>query len=121
MAGVNTLHFDDENFESEVLGSDVPVLVDFWAEWCGPCQMLAPIVDELADQYKGKIKVGKLDTDNAVRTASKYGVQSIPTVIIFDRGQPVERIVGLRPKKEFQALLDARVGATGAAPASSSP
>ena len=114
MAGANTLQFTDENFDTDVLGSDVPVLVDFWAEWCGPCQILAPIIDELANDYKGKIKVGKLDTDTAVRIASKYSVQSIPTVIIFDRGQPVERIVGLRPKKDFQALLDAKTGASGA-------
>lgn len=115
MAGESTLHFTDENFEQDVLGSDVPVLVDFWAEWCGPCQMLAPVIDAIAEQYKGRVKVGKLDTDHAVKTASKYSVQSIPTVIVFDRGQPVERVVGLRTMKDYAAILDAKLGAGGAA------
>ena len=111
MAGANTQQFTDDNFEREVLEASMPVLVDFWAEWCGPCQLLAPIIDELADEYQGKVKVGKLDTDNAVRTASKYGVQSIPTVIVFVSGQPVERVVGLRAKQDFKTILDSKIGA----------
>jgi thioredoxin 1 len=115
MAGANTLQFTDENFDHQVLESNIPVLVDFWAEWCGPCQLLAPIIEELAEEYHGRVKVGKLDTDNAVRTASKYNVQSIPTVIVFVRGQPAERIVGLRPKSDFKTVLDAKIGAASAA------
>jgi thioredoxin 1 len=111
MAGANTKTFDDANFESEVLGSDVPVLVDFWAEWCGPCQLLAPTIDELANEYAGRIKVGKVDVDQAAKTAARFGIQSIPTVVLFESGQPVERLVGARPKKEFKALLDARAAA----------
>ena len=110
MAGPNTLHFTDENFEQEVPGADVPVLVDFWAEWCGPCQMLAPIIDELAEEYKRQGESRQARHRQRQRTASKYSVQSIPTVIIFNHGQPVERIVGLRPKKEFKAALDAKTG-----------
>ncbi|MFO0838246.1 MAG: thioredoxin [Phycisphaerae bacterium] len=111
MAGANVLHFDDSNFETEVLKSSQPVLVDFWATWCGPCQMLAPTIDELAGEYSGKVKVGKLDVDQAARTAAKYGVQSIPTVLVFENGQAVQRIVGAKAKKEYKAILDAKVGA----------
>ncbi len=111
MAGANTRDFNDENFEAEVIESDVPVLVDFWAEWCGPCVMLAPTIDELADEYEGRVKVGKLDVDKSQAIAGKFGVQNIPTVILFDKGEPVERIVGQRAKREFKAVLDACVGA----------
>ncbi|RMF85687.1 MAG: thioredoxin [Planctomycetota bacterium] len=110
MAGPNTLTFDDDNFESEVLKSDVPVLVDFWAEWCGPCQMLAPTIDELATEYAGKIKVGKVDVDAAQQTAMKYGIQNIPTVVLFDKGEPVERIVGARQKRDYQQVIEAKTG-----------
>lgn len=111
MAGPHTLKFDDNNFESEVLKSSVPVLVDFWAEWCGPCQMLTPTVDELATEYKDRIKVGKLNIDEAPRTASQYGVQSIPTIVYFKDGRPAEKLVGLKPKREYKVFLDAKLAA----------
>ncbi len=109
MAGAHTLTFTDANFDAEVLKSDVPVLVDFWAQWCGPCLMLAPTIDELAEAYAGRAKVGKVDVDSAAALASKFGIQSIPTVIIFHRGQPAERIVGAKHKRDYQAALDARL------------
>jgi thioredoxin 1 len=112
MAGANTQNFTDENFDAEVLNSAVPVLVDFWAEWCGPCQLLAPTIDELASEYAGKIKVGKVDVDSAQKIAAKYNVQQIPTVMLFDKGQPVERMIGAKNKREYRAVLDARVAAT---------
>ena len=115
MAGQNTLHFDDDNFEQEVLQSDVPVLVDFWAAWCGPCQMVAPAIEELADEYQGKAKVGKLDVDKAPNLAAKYGVQNIPTVLVFKGGEPAHRVVGAKHKKDYAALLDELI--TGAADA----
>ncbi|MBN2446142.1 MAG: thioredoxin [Phycisphaerae bacterium] len=110
MAGQNTLHFTDDNFEAEVLQANTPVLVDFWAEWCGPCVMLAPTIDELADLYAGKVKVGKVDVDKAQQLAMQYGVQNIPTVVLFDKGEPVEKIVGARQKKDYQAAIDGRIG-----------
>jgi thioredoxin 1 len=110
MADANVLHFDDSNFEAEVLGSELPVLVDFWAEWCGPCQMLTPIIGELAQEYAGKVKVAKVDVDNARQTAAKFGIQNIPTVILFDQGKQVESFVGLRRKGDYQAALNARLG-----------
>jgi len=109
MAGPNTQKFTDDNFETEVLQSDVPVLVDFWAEWCGPCKALGPTIDELADEYKGRVKVGKLDTDANQDTSIKYGVSSIPMVAVFAGGELREKVVGLRPKKDLAALLDKAV------------
>ncbi len=110
MAGENVLQFDDNNFDSDVLSSDIPVLVDFWAEWCGPCQMVGPVIDELATEYQGKVKVGKVDVDKAPQTAMKFGVQNIPTVVLFENGEAVDRIVGAKNKKEYKAVLDAKLG-----------
>ncbi len=100
------LQITDQNFDSEVLKSDVPVLVDFWAEWCGPCKMIAPVVEELAGEYNGKLKVGKLDVDAHGSIAQQYRILSIPTVIIFKNGQVESQIVGAVPKKEFQKHID---------------
>lgn len=108
MAGANTKTFTDDNFESEVLKADVPVLVDFWAEWCMPCKMLGPTIDQIADEMAGKAKVGKVDTDSNREIAVKYGISAIPTVIIFKGGQPVEKFVGLTQKDRLaQALATA--------------
>lgn len=111
MAGANALKFDADNFESEVLKSGGPVLVDFWAEWCGPCVALAPTIDELADEYQGKVKVGKLDIDKAPMIASQYGVQSIPTLMLFENGQATQRMVGMKRKAEYKRVLDALAAA----------
>lgn len=110
MAGESLLHFDDGNFESDVLNSDTPVLVDFWAEWCGPCHMVSPVIEELAGEYQGKLKVGKVDVDKAPQIAVKLGIQNIPTVVLFQNGEAVERIVGARSKRDYKAVLDARLG-----------
>ncbi len=91
----------DANFESEVINSELPVLVDLWAIWCGPCKMIGPIVEELAEEYDGKLKVGKLDVDANQQTAVKYGVRSIPTVLIFKNGEVKETIIGAVPKSVF--------------------
>jgi len=98
--------FNDSNFEQEVLQSSEPVLVDFWAPWCGPCRMLAPTIEELAKQYEGKVKVGKLNTDESPETASKFGISSIPTVLFFKNGEVTDRLVGLSPKVQFEEILD---------------
>jgi len=102
----NALVFTAENFDSEVLRSSIPVLVDFTATWCGPCKRLAPVIDELVVQYQGKVKVGKLDIDQGQDIASRYGIMSVPTVMVFQGGSPRETLVGLRPKSEFVATLD---------------
>jgi thioredoxin 1 len=101
------LTFTDNNFESEVLKSDVPVLVDFWADWCGPCKMIAPYVRELAGEFDGKAKIGKVDVDTNQVTASQYGIRSIPSLLIFKGGQVVDQIVGAVPKSQIQAKLEA--------------
>ena len=98
---------NDGNFDQVVLKSKTPVLVDFWAAWCGPCRMVAPIVEELAGDYQGRITVAKLDVDANPKTAGQYGVMSIPTLLIFKNGAPVSNIVGFRPKAELQKSLDA--------------
>ena len=98
--------FDDNNFEAEVLKSDKPVMVDFWAPWCGPCRMIAPVVEELARENSESIKIGKLNTDNAQRTAIKYDVTSIPTIMVFKDGEVVDRFVGVQAKSRLQAAID---------------
>ena len=100
----------DETFNQEVLKSDTPTLVDFWAVWCGPCRMVAPVVDEIAREQAGKLKVMKLDVDENQSTAMAYGVMSIPTLILFKDGQPVERIVGFRPKSDMNKKILPHLG-----------
>lgn len=111
MAGAHTLEFTDSSFDEDVLGSDKPVLVDFWAEWCGPCKALGPVIDELASEYDGKVKVGKVDTDANREVSVRFSVSAIPTVILFNGGEIVEKFVGLRSKKDFQTALDKAVRA----------
>jgi thioredoxin 1 len=98
--------FTDDNFETEVLQSNVPVLVDFWAVWCGPCKMIAPIVEELAVEYDGKAKIGKLDVDNNQQSAIKFGVRSIPTLLIFKDGKLQDTIIGAVPKTQVVSKLE---------------
>lgn len=97
--------FSDDNFDSEALNSDLPVVVDFWAAWCGPCRMIAPIIEELATEYQGKVKVGKLDVDENQQTAIKYGVRSIPTVLFFKGGELKDTVIGAVPKSMFTEKL----------------
>lgn len=110
MAGQDTLTFTDASFDTEVLRSEVPVLVDFWAEWCGPCRMMAPTIDVVASEYAGKAKVGKLDVDSNGDTAMRYNIRGIPTLLLFKGGQIVEQRVGAVGKTEVQRMLDAHVG-----------
>ena len=105
------IEITDDTFESEVLQSDTPVLVDFWAEWCAPCKMIAPIVEELANEYDGKIKFAKLDVDSNPKTAMTYGVRGIPTLLIFNAGSPVDQVVGAVPKSTLKARLEEAVAA----------
>ena len=105
MAG-NVLEFSDDNFETEVLSSDQPVLVDFWAPWCGPCKMLAPTIEELASDYDDRVRVGKMNTDENPQTASQHQISAIPTVMLFKGGNVVEKFVGVTPKEKFAESLD---------------
>jgi thioredoxin 1 len=109
MAAQNIVALTQENFAKEVLQSTQPVLVDFWAEWCGPCKMLAPILDELAGEYDGRVRIAKLNIDDHQDLALKYGIQSIPTLLMFKQGQVTEQIVGLRSKKELKSRFDQAV------------
>jgi thioredoxin 1 len=111
MAGANTKQFTEDNFEQEVLRSSEPVLVDFWAEWCMPCKALGPTIDELATEYAGKVKVGKVNTDENQSLSARFGISAIPTVILFQNGDIKERFVGLRSKRDFKSSLDQVVGA----------
>lgn len=99
----------DANFDTEVLKSNVPVLVDFWAAWCGPCRQIAPVIDELAKEYKGKVKVGKLDTEENSNIPAKFGITAIPTIMIFKNGNVVSKMIGVRSKKDLKTELDKQV------------
>jgi thioredoxin 1 len=102
--------FTDSNFKAEVLDADVPVLVDFWAEWCQPCRMLAPTIDEIATEFEGKAKVGKVDTDSNLEISVQYGISAIPTVILFVKGEVHKKFVGLTKKDEFASAINELAG-----------
>ncbi len=106
MSTPNILTLTSENFDQEVLKSPTPVLVDFWAEWCGPCKMVSPILDELATEYDGKVKIGKVNIDDHQGLATEYGIRAIPTLLLFKAGQVTDQIVGLRSKRDFKSKLD---------------
>ena len=106
MSAPNIVNLTQENFAKEVLESNQPVLVDFWAEWCGPCKMLAPILDELAGEYDGRIRIGKVNIDDHQNLAVQYGIRSIPTLLLFNKGEVADQIVGLRSKRDLKASFD---------------
>jgi thioredoxin 1 len=111
MAGQGVQQFSDSNFKAEVLDSEKPVLVDFWAEWCMPCKMMNPTIDAIAAEYAGKAKVGKVDTDSNREVSVKYGIQAIPTVLLFKGGEVQKKFVGLTTKDQFKSALDQLVSA----------
>lgn len=105
MAGDNIVEFTDDNFAADVLKSSTPVLVDFWATWCAPCKAIAPVLEKLADEYAGKVKIGKVNVDENPATPGQYGVRGIPTLILFKDGQIVDQLVGAVPKNQLESLL----------------
>ena len=107
MAGAGVAEFNDGNFETDVLGSDQPVLVDFWAPWCGPCRIIAPVIDQLAEESGEKFRFGKLNIDEAPQTPTKYNISGIPTLLIFKNGEEVHRFSGVQSKSEIQKALEA--------------
>lgn len=109
---VQYITLTDQNFEQEVLNSDVPVLVDFWATWCGPCRVIAPVIIELAEEFSGRAKIAKLDVDHNPATAQNYSVRSIPTLLFFKDGVVVDQLIGASPKRTLAAKLDDLVGQT---------
>lgn len=104
------LHLTDDNFQKEVIEASEPVLVDFWATWCGPCRLIAPIIDELAEEYDGTVRVGKVDVDNNQKIAMQYGIRSIPSLLIFKNGKVVDTIVGAVPKSQIVNRLKTHAG-----------
>jgi thioredoxin 1 len=106
---MHPIEITDANFEQEVLKSDIPVLIDLWAVWCGPCKMIAPFIEELAGEYQGKVKVGKVDVDNNPNVSVQYGVRSIPTLLFFNGGKVVDQIIGAVPKNAIAQKLDAQL------------
>jgi thioredoxin 1 len=106
MASPNIVALTEGNFAQEVLQSTTPVLVDFWAEWCGPCKMIGPILDELADEYDGRVKIAKVNIDEQQALAAEYGIRAIPTLLLFDKGQVADQIVGLKSKRDLKASFD---------------
>ena len=106
MAANNIVTLTKENFAAEVLKATSPVLVDFWAEWCGPCKMIGPILDEIAEEYSGRVKIGKVNIDQEQGLATEYGVRAIPTLLLFHQGQVADQMVGLRSKRDLKASLD---------------
>jgi thioredoxin 1 len=117
MAGDNTLIFTDGTFDADVLGSEVPVLVDFWAEWCGPCRMMTPTVDAVANEYAGRVKVGKVNVDENNGIAMRYNIRGIPTLLLFKGGKIVEQKVGAAGKPDVMKMLDKHLEKTEAVPA----
>lgn len=106
MASALIVKLTKDNYEQEVIKSDIPVIVDFWAQWCGPCRTVAPIMDELAEKYNGKVKIGKVNVDEESEVAAKYRIMSIPTIMVFKGGQIAEKVIGARSKDEFEKMID---------------
>jgi thioredoxin 1 len=110
MAAANIINLTESNFTQEVINSPTPVLVDFWAEWCGPCKMIGPILDEIAGEYDGRLKIGKVNIDEQQSLATQHGIRAIPTLLIFKNGQVADQIVGLRSKRDLKANIDRVAG-----------
>lgn len=110
MAAENIVTLTDENFKDEVLNADKPVLVDFWAEWCGPCKMIAPVLEELAGELDGKVKIGKVNIDDYQSLANQHGIRAIPTMLVFKNGEVHDQIVGMRSKQEIKSKLEEATG-----------
>jgi thioredoxin 1 len=106
MSGESVIHVNEGTFDAEILKSDTPALVDFWAPWCGPCRAIAPLLDEIAEEYKGKVKVAKINVDENRKLAGNHGVMSIPTMILFKNGKVLDKLIGLVPKERLKELMD---------------